>query len=161
MLDQDTIVLTWGHFFCSTAPQAFFRPDRKARMSARADTVKVGRSYAATVGLGLDSVEHDGHARDVGPDDGFPSLTMVGKIRASSSVDMRSVSVDTWVTVLYAVGGCRRNIRSETQPLQCPQRARVRAARPNGFRRNCLHLRPEGNASGSTRSSKVTNGSAR
>jgi hypothetical protein len=29
-------------FFCSTAPQAFFRPDRRFTRPARADTVKDG-----------------------------------------------------------------------------------------------------------------------
>ena len=48
------------------------------------------------------------------------------------------------VTVLYAVGVCRRNIRSEAQALQCPQRTRVASTRSNGFRRSHLHPRPEG-----------------
>jgi hypothetical protein len=42
--------LSWSTcFFCSTAPQAFFRPDRNAQMPARADVVKAGRACAATV----------------------------------------------------------------------------------------------------------------
>ena len=59
MLDLDTIVLTWGHFFCSTAPQVFFRPDRRMPRPARADDVKAGRA-AATGRLGLYIGEHDG-----------------------------------------------------------------------------------------------------
>jgi hypothetical protein len=31
-----------NQFFCSTAPQAFFRPDRRFTWPARADTVKDG-----------------------------------------------------------------------------------------------------------------------
>ena len=33
-------------FFCSTAPQAFFRPDRRYPTLASAETVKVGRRSA-------------------------------------------------------------------------------------------------------------------
>src|SRR6516164_3358998 len=33
-------------FFCSTAPQAFFRPDRRFRTPTRAEAVKVGRRSA-------------------------------------------------------------------------------------------------------------------
>jgi hypothetical protein len=40
------------------------------------------------------------------------------------------------VTVLSAVGGCRRNIWSEAQALQCPQRAHVERTRPNGLPRS-------------------------
>ena len=36
-----------GHFFCSTAPQAFFRRDRRFRTPARAEAVKAGRSLIA------------------------------------------------------------------------------------------------------------------
>jgi len=39
-----------GHFFCSTAPQAFFRPDRKLLTPARAGHVKAGRFSAASEG---------------------------------------------------------------------------------------------------------------
>jgi hypothetical protein len=53
-LDLDTIVLTWGHFFCSTAPQVFFRPDRRMPRPARADDVKAGRA-AATEGSAFTS----------------------------------------------------------------------------------------------------------
>ena len=40
------------------------------------------------------------------------------------------------VTVLSAVGVCRRNIWSEAQALQCPQRTRMRRTRPNGLPRS-------------------------
>ena len=33
-------------FFCSTAPQAFFRPDRRSPTPSRAGAVKVGRRSA-------------------------------------------------------------------------------------------------------------------
>jgi hypothetical protein len=39
-----------GHFFCSTAPQAFFRPNHKSMQLARTGHVKAGRSSAATAG---------------------------------------------------------------------------------------------------------------
>ena len=48
------------HFFCSTAPQAFFRPDRVSSRPTRADAVKAGRSSAGHRRLGLYSIEHDG-----------------------------------------------------------------------------------------------------
>ena len=56
-----------GHFFCSTAPQAFFRPDRKSLTPARAGHVKAGRSSAATEDFGLYMTEHDGRLARLGP----------------------------------------------------------------------------------------------
>jgi hypothetical protein len=53
-------------FFCSTAPQAFFRPNRESSRPARADAVKAGRSSAATEVLGLYSIEHDGMLMESG-----------------------------------------------------------------------------------------------
>ena len=50
----------FGPFFCSTAPQAFFRPDRRSLPPTREDAVKAGRASEATVRLGLDSGDHDG-----------------------------------------------------------------------------------------------------
>jgi hypothetical protein len=49
-------------FFCSTAPQAFFRPDRVLSRPARADAVKAGRSSAATPpgAPAFTAIEHDG-----------------------------------------------------------------------------------------------------
>ena len=55
-----TILPFAAHFPCSTAPQAFPRPDRRMLTPARAGRVKAGRSSAATVRLGLDTTEHDG-----------------------------------------------------------------------------------------------------
>jgi hypothetical protein len=40
-------ILASGHFFCSTAPQAFFRPNRNLRTPARAGAVKAGRRSEA------------------------------------------------------------------------------------------------------------------
>jgi hypothetical protein len=62
----------------------------------------------------------------------------------TSIVNIRNVCVPPEVMVLYAVGDHRRNIRSEAQALQCPQRAHAWIARPNGIPRSRLHLRPEG-----------------
>src|ERR1700752_198032 len=52
-------------FFCSTAPQAFFLPDRRFRTPARAEAVKVGRRSAIEAHFDfsrprLDSFEHGG-----------------------------------------------------------------------------------------------------
>jgi hypothetical protein len=95
-----------GHFFLfdraarlSSAPTANHRP-------LRADAVKTGRLSAATARLGLDSGEHDETLEDV----------VLPLVHASLVLLPR-------VMVLYAVGRYRRNIRSEAQVLQCPQRA--------------------------------------
>ena len=67
------------------------------------------------------------------------SRSLIAATNASISL-LRFVA--TRVMVLYAVGKSRRNIRSEAQALQCPQRAHASVARPNGFRRSRQHLRP-------------------
>jgi len=61
-------------FFCSTAPQAFFRPDRRFRTPARAEAVKVGRRSAIEAHFNvsrprLDSFEHGGRLDDYGPEE--------------------------------------------------------------------------------------------
>ncbi|MDH4053355.1 MAG: hypothetical protein OEU93_17440, partial [Rubrivivax sp.] len=48
------------HFFCSTAPHAFFRPDLASSWPTRADGVKAGRAVRGHRRLGLYIVEHDG-----------------------------------------------------------------------------------------------------
>jgi len=53
-------------FSCSTAPQAFPRPDRKMLPPARAGCVKAGRFSAATDRLGLYTTEHDGRLDESG-----------------------------------------------------------------------------------------------
>jgi hypothetical protein len=55
-----------AHIPCSTAPQAFPRPDRRMLTPARAGRVKAGRSSAVTVRLGLDTTEHDGTLSTIG-----------------------------------------------------------------------------------------------
>src|SRR5271169_728906 len=62
-----------GAFFCSTAPQAFFRPDRRFRTPARAEAVKVGRRFAIEAHSDisrprLDGFEHGGRLDDHGPE---------------------------------------------------------------------------------------------
>ena len=47
-------------FFGSTAPQAFFRPDRSFPTPTRTGRVKAGSSFAAHRRLGLDATEHVG-----------------------------------------------------------------------------------------------------
>jgi hypothetical protein len=42
-VDQGASLRSSSYFFCLTAPQAFFRPDRRFRTPARAEAVKVGR----------------------------------------------------------------------------------------------------------------------
>jgi hypothetical protein len=63
-----------GFFFCSTAPQAFFRPDRRSLGPTRAGAVKVGRhsavSYSALSRPRLDSFEHGGILERIGPEGG-------------------------------------------------------------------------------------------
>jgi hypothetical protein len=61
-------------FFCSTALQAFFRPDRRFRTPARAEAVKVGRRSATEAHFDvsrprLDSFEHGGRLDDYGPEE--------------------------------------------------------------------------------------------
>ena len=53
------------HFFCSTAPQAFFRPNHVSERLARAGAVKIGRRSDRATNSGasrphLDGTEHDG-----------------------------------------------------------------------------------------------------
>ena len=55
----------FGHFFCSTAPQAFFRPNHVTKRLARAGAVKIGRRSDRATNSGasrphLDGTEHDG-----------------------------------------------------------------------------------------------------
>jgi hypothetical protein len=68
-----TFFLCFGAFFCSAAPQAFFRPDRRFRTPSRAEAVKVGRRSAMEAHSDvsrprLDSFEHGGRQDDHGPE---------------------------------------------------------------------------------------------
>ena len=61
-------------FFCSIAPQAFFRPDRRFRTPARAEAVQVGRRSAIEAHFDvsrprLDSFEHGGRLDGYGPEE--------------------------------------------------------------------------------------------
>ena len=49
-----------GSFFCSTAPQAFFCPDRGFATPSRAAAVKDGPTWGPPEGLVLDGREHGG-----------------------------------------------------------------------------------------------------
>jgi hypothetical protein len=104
--DLDASTIFNQIFFCSTAPQAFFRSRRKRTGASRGGTVKAGCLSTTTDRLGLDNGEHDGTLEDVGLPLVHASLVLLPR-----------------VMVLYAVGKYRRNIRSEAQALQCPQRA--------------------------------------
>jgi len=60
--------------FCSTAPQAFFRPDRRFWRPSRAEAVKAGRRSAFEAHSNgsrprLDSFEHGGRLDDHGPEE--------------------------------------------------------------------------------------------
>src|SRR5262249_40753148 len=68
-------LLFFSAFFCSPAPQAFFRPDRRFRTPSRAEAVKVGRRSAIKAHSDvsrprLDSFEHGGRLEDHGPKEG-------------------------------------------------------------------------------------------
>src|SRR5215204_4999993 len=61
-----------GSFFCWTAPQAFFCPDRRLPTPTRAEAVKAGRrsaiaAHSAVSRPRLDSFEHGGRLDDHGP----------------------------------------------------------------------------------------------
>jgi hypothetical protein len=61
-------------FFCSTAPQAFFRPDRRFRTPACAEAIKVGRRSGIEAHFDvsrprLDSFEHGGRLDGYGPEE--------------------------------------------------------------------------------------------
>ena len=61
-------------FFCSTAPQVCFRPDRRFRTPARAEAVKVGRRSGIEAHFDvsrprLDSFEHGGRLDGYGPEE--------------------------------------------------------------------------------------------
>jgi hypothetical protein len=69
-----SLLLCFYAFFCSTAPQAFFRPDRRFRTPARAEAVKVGRRSATEAHFDvsrprLDSFEHGGRLGNYGPEE--------------------------------------------------------------------------------------------
>jgi hypothetical protein len=60
-----------GPFLCSTALQAFFRPDRKFPTPTSAEAVKAGRrsaieAHSAVSRPRLDSLEHGGRLDDLG-----------------------------------------------------------------------------------------------
>src|SRR5215468_5005412 len=64
----------FGPFFCSTAPQAFFRPDRRFPTPSRAEAVKAGRRSATAAHSvvsrpRLDSFEHGGRLDGLGPEE--------------------------------------------------------------------------------------------
>jgi hypothetical protein len=41
---SSSLLCSWGHFFGSTAPQAFFRPNHMSQRPARTENVKAGRA---------------------------------------------------------------------------------------------------------------------
>lgn len=153
--DASAIFLDW-FFFCPAAQSAFFRPGRKAREPARAGAVKAGRSPAATVRLGLDSVEHDGILE-------MPGLTM-----APSCSGDHAAFIRVWSVCADAQG--HGSLRGQQVPPQHPVRRAGAAMSTTG---TCeLHgptasvavtrtFAPGGNASGPARSDEATNGPAK
>jgi hypothetical protein len=81
----------FGAFFCSTAPQAFFRPDHRFRTPSRAEAVKVGRRFAIEAHSDvsrprLDSFEHGGRLDDHGPKKRLSSLVPFFRSRGLMSL---------------------------------------------------------------------------
>src|SRR5215471_12603931 len=69
-----TYFLALGPFFCSTAPQAFFRPDRRFPTPSRAEAVKAGRrsamaAHSVVSRPRLDSFGHGGRLDGLGPEE--------------------------------------------------------------------------------------------
>src|SRR5947208_2117075 len=93
-----------------------------SHLGQRSSTASKGRTHGA-----LSTRFH--HAQPLQP--GGRSL-----IAAPTSTAFFCPSALPGVTVLSAVGVCRRNIWSEAQALQCPQRAHAETARPNGLPRS-------------------------
>src|ERR1700690_1096148 len=71
---------SFGAFFCSTAPQAFFRPDRRFRTPARAEAVKVGRCSAIEAYSHLSRPRLDSFERGGRVDDHWPEERSVGEL---------------------------------------------------------------------------------
>src|SRR5262249_6214197 len=90
-------------FFCSTAPQAFFRPDRRFRTPSRAGAVKIGRrsvieTHSNVSRPRLDSFEHGGRLDDHGPQKSAWLSSLVPPCFSLAWIDVAARS-----TVLYAV----------------------------------------------------------
>ena len=108
-------------FFCSTAPQAFFRPDRRFRTPARAEAVKAGRrsaveAYSDVSRPRLDSLDHGGRLEITGRKSAW--FVEFG----SFAFSLASIDVAARSTVLNAVQGRwpHHGLRVST-PL-CPER---------------------------------------
>jgi len=93
-----------GPFFCSTAPQAFFCPDRRFPTPTRAEAVTAGRrsaiaAHSAVSRPRLDSFEHGGRLDEHGPEE--RSVVEWGLLWFS----LAWIDVAARSTVLYAVQG--------------------------------------------------------
>lgn|GEM_PF-4919881 len=93
-----------GPFFCSTAPQAFFCPDRRFPTPTRAEAVTAGRrsaiaAHSAVSRPRLDSFEHGGRLDEHGPEE--RSVVECGLLWFS----LAWIDVAARSTVLYAVQG--------------------------------------------------------
>ncbi len=76
-----------------------------------------------------------------------PKGPFSNRISPVNCVLLAAVCRHTRVTVLSAVDVCRRNIWSEAQALQCPQRAHVEPRGPTASLAARLHPRPGGQPS--------------
>jgi hypothetical protein len=90
-------------FFCSTAPLAFFRPDRRFRTPSRAGAVKAGRRSASKALSGvsrprLDSPEHGGSIGQSGQ--AATRLYQQRDFQPAASMDFKPVAFDQF----HAVG---------------------------------------------------------
>ena len=115
-----TYFLALGPFFCSTAPQAFFRPDRRFPTPSRAEAVKAGRrsamaAHSVVSRPRLDSFEHGGRLDGLGPEER-------SVVECGPYLSLAWIVVAARSTVLYAVQGRwpHHGLRGST-PL-CPER---------------------------------------
>jgi hypothetical protein len=90
-----------GSFFCSTAPQAFFCPDRRfrRRRAQRRSRMARLRATASAARSVLDGREHDGRLDNHGPEERSVCRVWAPLVFA------RVIDVAARSTVLYAVQG--------------------------------------------------------
>ena len=115
-------------FFCSTAPQAFFRPDRRFNRPARADTVKSPpprrRGMASwpppkAARSVLDGGEHAGRLGDRG----LEECVVLDGLLSVAPIDVAARSI-----VLYAVQVHRPHHGLRVSTPLCPERVQHRLA---------------------------------
>jgi len=95
-------------FFCSTAPQAFFRPDRRFPMLPRAEAVKAGRHCAIAAHFSVSRPRLDCFKHGSRLDERGLQVTSYINCRdwVSFGFPSRGIDVAARSTVLYAVQRC-------------------------------------------------------